>query len=83
MHESDKQELRRVVLRVLQKDYHGLSTAQFESWAKQLLTKLDGLEQHVAQLNERLAVMEQHVIRLEAAAPPNGHAPAATGEEQV
>ena len=81
MHESDRQELRRVVLRVLQKDYHGLSTAQFENWAKQLLTKLDGLEQHVAQLNERLAVMEQHVARLEAAAP--SRRAATPDEEQV
>jgi hypothetical protein len=74
MHESEKQELRRVILRVLQKDFHPLTAAQFENWAKQLLTKLDGLEQHVAQLDERLA-------RLESAAPPNGHPPA--GEEPL
>ncbi len=76
MHESEKQELRRVMLRVLQKDFHPLTAAQFENWAKQLLIKLDGLEQHVAQLNERVA-------RLEGAARLNGQAPAAAGEEQV
>lgn len=69
MHESDKQELRRVVLRVLQKDFHSLSAAQFENWTKQLLSKLDGLEQHMAQINQRLDALQQHVARLESAAP--------------
>ncbi len=83
MHASDKQELRRVVLRVLQKDFHSLTAAQFENWTKQVLTKLDGLEQNMAQLHQRLDELQQHVVGLERAAPLNGHAPAAPGEEQV
>ena len=83
MHESDKQELRRVVLRVLQKDFHSLTAAQFENWTKQVLTKLDGLEQTLTQLNQRLDELQQHLVRLERAAPAIGHAPAAPGEEQV
>ena len=83
MHESDKQELRRVVLRVLQKDFHSLTAAQFENWTKQVLTKLDGLEQTLTQLNQRLDELQQHLVRLERAPPANGHAPAAPGEEQV
>jgi hypothetical protein len=69
MHESDKQELRRVVLRVLQKDFHGLTAAQFESWAKQVLAKLDRVEQNTAQLAERLNALQARVDRLEGATP--------------
>ncbi len=78
MHESEKQELRRVVLRVLQKDFHSLSAAQFENWTRQVLTKLDGLEQNIEQLNQRVTEMQQHLARLEGEA--NGKPPA-PGEE--
>lgn len=64
MHESDKQELRRVILRVLQKDFHSLTTAQFENWTKQVLTKLDGLEQNMAHLHQQLDALQQHVAQL-------------------
>jgi len=72
MHESDKQELRRVVLRVLQKDFHSLSAAQFENWTKQVLTKLDGLEQDMDQLNQRVTDLQQHLARLEGDANGSG-----------
>lgn len=67
MHESDKQELRRVILRVLQKDFHSLTTAQFENWTKQVLAKLDGLEQNMTHLHQRLDALQQQVAQL---APP-------------
>jgi hypothetical protein len=68
MHESDKQELRRVILRVLQKDFHSLTAVQFESWAKQVLTKLDRVEQNTAQLAERLNALQARVDQLDGAA---------------
>jgi len=70
MHESDKQELRRVMMRVLQKDFHSLTTAQFENWTKQVLAKLDGLEQNMAHLHQRLDALQQQVAQL--APPPAG-----------
>jgi hypothetical protein len=81
MHESERQELRRVVLRVLQKDFHALTTAQFENWTKQVLAKLEGLEQHLTRLDERLAALEQQAARPQGAAPANPSALAA--EEQA
>jgi hypothetical protein len=70
MHDSDKQELRRVVLRVLQKDFPALTTTQFERWARQVVDQLDRVEQHSARLVERVNALEQRVERLEAARGP-------------
>jgi hypothetical protein len=81
MHENERQELRRVVLRVLQKDFHSLTTAQFENWTRQVLAKLDALEQRLARLDERLDALEQRAAPPPGAAPANGSALAA--EEQA
>lgn len=68
MHESDKAELRRLILRVLQKDFHAVSPTQFEQWSKQVLAALSALEQSLAQTNARLTALEAQLARLEGAA---------------
>ena len=67
MHESDKAELRRLILRVLQKDFHAVSPTQFEQWSKQVLAALSALEQSLAQTNARLTALEAQLARLEGA----------------
>jgi hypothetical protein len=68
LHESDKNELRRTLLRVLQKDLHVLSLAQFQHWADQMLARLDHLTHEVSLLTARMAELEQKLAQHEAPA---------------
>ncbi|MCC7362313.1 MAG: hypothetical protein IT317_22725 [Anaerolineales bacterium] len=77
MHESDKAELRRLIARALQKDFHTVTPAQFEQWSQQVLAALAALEHSLAQANARLAALEARLARLEGG--PGG-APVREGE---
>jgi hypothetical protein len=79
MHESDKAELRRLIYRVLQKDFRAVSPAQFEQWSKQVLGALAALEQSMALTHTRLAALEAQLARLEGGAlkPPSAESDAA------
>jgi hypothetical protein len=68
LHESDKHELRRTLLRVLQKDFHALSLAQFQHWADQMLSRLDHLTREVGLLTARVAELEQKLAQRDAPA---------------
>jgi hypothetical protein len=68
LHESDKHELRRTFMRVLQKDFHPLSLSQFQHWAEQMLGRLDHLTREVGLLTARVAELEQQLARRDAPA---------------
>jgi hypothetical protein len=72
LRDSDLLELRRTLLRVLQKDFHALSRGQFEQWAQQILAHLDGLTHEVSLLTARVAELEQQLGQR--TSPPDGAA---------
>jgi hypothetical protein len=66
LYESEKLEIRRILLRVLQKDFHALSLAQFEHWSQQMLSRLDHLNREVGLLTARVAELEQQLAQRDA-----------------